>query len=174
MSARGGCRKQRGSTLLEFTWVGIAMIFVMISLVSLAQGMWAYHSLAYAVREGTRYSVTHGVTCTTAPNTCGVTVANVAAVIHNAAPALSSSNLTLTFTPAAGSTITGTLSSLMGNSTSWPPSSPAGANSVGQSLSISAVYPFTSLIAVFWPGTHPQGAPGIVYLSSSSTDQIQF
>ena len=68
-------RRQRGgSTVIEFTLVGIPMIFVFISTFEMARGMWIYHSLAYAVKEATRYASVHGASCTTSPNTCGVTI----------------------------------------------------------------------------------------------------
>jgi Flp pilus assembly protein TadG len=47
--------KERGGTsLVEFTLVGIPMIFLLISTFEVARGMWEYHTLAYAVKEGTR------------------------------------------------------------------------------------------------------------------------
>jgi hypothetical protein len=38
--------------------------------------MWTYHTLAYAVKEGTRYASVHGKGCE-APNTCTKTVAQI-------------------------------------------------------------------------------------------------
>ena len=150
------------------------MIFVLISVVGIAQCMWTYHGLAYAIREATRYTSVHGVNCTTAPNTCGATIGNIASVLKNASPALLPNQLTVTFSPAAGSATTDTLANLLLNNTAWPPSSPTGTNGVGKNVTISAVYSFYSPIAMFWPGTRPQSMLGLVYLSASSTDQIQF
>lgn len=167
-------RERGGSTLIEFTLVGIPMIFVLISTFEMGRGMWIYHSVAYAVKEATRYASVHGATCTTSPNTCGVTVGNIATVLKNSGPALIPSQLTVTFTPSAGDPINGTLASLLTNNTAWPPSSPAGANAIGQKVTIAAKYPFRSAISMFWPGTAAQGGPGLVYLPASSTDRIQF
>ena len=64
------------------------MIFVFISIFEMARGMWIYHSLAYAVKEGTRYASVHGATCTTSPNDCGVSFSNIATVMKKAGPAL--------------------------------------------------------------------------------------
>jgi Flp pilus assembly protein TadG len=166
--------QRRGSTLIEFTLVGIPMIFVLISTFEMARGMWIYHTLAYAVKEATRYASVHGVSCTTSPNSCGVTIGDIATVLKRSGPALIPNQLTVTFKPSAGSSTTGTLATLMTSTTAWPPASPAGTNAIGQPLTISAVYPFRSAIAMFWPGTKAQGGPGLVYFPASSTDRIQF
>ena len=170
------CRSERGgSTLMEFTLVGIPMIFVLFSAFEMARAMWTYHSLAYAVKEATRYASVHGASCTTSPNTCGVTIGRIATVLKNAGPALIPGQLTVTFTPSAGSATTGTLATLVTNNTAWPPASPSGANAIGQPVKISAKYPFRSAMSMFWPGAGgPQGALGLVYLPASSTDLIQF
>src|SRR6266849_3318008 len=81
-----------GSATLEMTLVGIPMIFVLISIIEVSRGMWIYHTLSYAVREGTRYTIVHGVNCKTSPNNCAVTVGQIATVIQNAAVGLYDSN----------------------------------------------------------------------------------
>lgn len=167
-------KERGGSTLIEFTLVGIPMIFILISTFELARGMWTYHTVTYAVKEGTRYASVHGVNCTTSPNSCGVTIANIALVIKKAGIGLMPGQLSVTLTPAAGSSTTGTLESLLTNNTAWPPSTPSGTNSVGQPVTITAKYPFRSALALFWPGTRAQQGAGLFYLPASSTDRIQF
>ena len=39
--------RERGTTLLEFTLVGIPLIFLLISTVEISRGMWQYHTLAH-------------------------------------------------------------------------------------------------------------------------------
>lgn len=169
-------RERGGSTLIEFVLVGIPMIFILISTFELARGMWTYHTVAYAVKEGTRYASVHGINCTISPNNCGVTIANIASVMKTAGVGLLPSQLTVTMTPAAGSATTDTLDNLLTNNTAWPPASPTGTNAVGQPIKISATYPFRSLLAMFWPGARggPQRGAGLFYLPASSTDRIQF
>jgi hypothetical protein len=147
---------------------------VFISIFEMARGMWIYHSLAYAVKEGTRYASVHGATCTTSPNDCGVSFGNIATVMKKAGPALIPTPLTVTFTPSAGSATTGTLATLVSNNTAWPPSTASGTNAIGRPITITATYPFRSAIAMFWPGTAVQGGPGVANLPGSSTDRIQF
>src|ERR1051325_6804549 len=91
-----------GSSFLEFVLVGVPVIFVLFSTFEMARGMWSYHSLAYAVREGTRYAIVHGSDCASSPNSCTVTIANIASVIKKAGVGLDGSALSLTFTPNTG------------------------------------------------------------------------
>jgi Flp pilus assembly protein TadG len=168
-------RRSRGNSLLEFTLVGIPIIFVLISIFQMACGMWLYQTLAFSVREGTRYAIVHGANCSRNGNTYCVTVSGVASVISGAAQGLNPSQMTVTLTPSQGSAITDTLDNLMNASTysttTWPPAS---ANAVGEPVTISVVYPFNSGISMFWPGLRPVNSQGRFYLPASSTDVIQF
>lgn len=170
-------RKERGgSTLIEFTLVGIPMIFVLISTFEIARGMWTYHTMAYTVKEGTRYASVHGVNCNIAPNNCTVTVTNVANVMKAAGIGLLPDQLLVTFTTSAGTSAEQTLSYWIANgSSTWPPTSPSGINSIGQPVTIRAKYPFRSALAMFWPGAgRGVSGPGLIYLPASSSDLIQF
>lgn len=68
MFSRGG--RRGGNAMIEFVLVGIPLIFVLISIFEMARGMWLYHTLAYSVKEGVRYTIVHGQNCATAPNSC--------------------------------------------------------------------------------------------------------
>ena len=132
---------RRGASIVEFTLIGIAMIFVVISFFEMARGMWTYQTLAYAVREGTRYAAMHGKDCAS-PNTCQVTVAQIAGVVKSAAVGVDPTSTTLTLTTASGSATSNTITNLLSNSTNWPPST---AYAPGQKVTISAVYPFRTI-----------------------------
>ena len=160
-----------GSSFLEFVLVGIPVIFVLFSTFEMARGMWSYHSLAFAVREGTRYAIVHGADCGTSPNSCTATISQIAAVIQSAGVGLDRTALLLTFTPNTGSAITCTLSNCLTNNTQWPPTN---ANSIGMTVTISANYPFQSGIAFFFPGTRPTGSFPVLNFPASSKDVIQF
>src|SRR5579864_8111966 len=86
MATRTGNRG--GKATIEFTLVGIPLVFVLISTVEMARGMWIYHTLAHAVREGTRFTIVQGADCKLAANKCTVKVADIAGVIQNAAVGL--------------------------------------------------------------------------------------
>jgi Flp pilus assembly protein TadG len=164
-------RQRTGSTMLEFVLVGIPVIFVLISLFEISRGMWTYHSMAYAVREGVRYATVHGKGCA-APRTCQVTIGQITSVIRAAGAGLPASTTTVTFTPASGAASSGTMVTQLASTTFWPPT---GANLPGQDVNIKVSYPFQTFLAVFWPGAgQPLNDSGVFYLGASSTEPIQF
>jgi hypothetical protein len=165
-----GRNRRRGSTALEFALVGIPIMFILFSLFEAARGMWTYQMLAYAIREGTRYAAMHGQGCAS-PNTCQVTVGTIASYIQTAGPLIDPSS-TLTFTPASGTPISGSITTLKSNTTTWPPS---GANAEGQTVKISIKYPFQTTLALFWAGAGPPLNDSQTFsLVASSAETIQF
>ena len=161
---------KRGSSVLEFTLVGIPIIFLLISTFELARGMWNYHTLAYAVKEGTRYASVHGVNCSTSPNTCTVTIAQITQHILDAGIGLPSNRLSLTFTYTGG-TNTCLANNCLANNTVWPP---APGNAVGSDIQIDTNLPFQSAISMFWPGSGQGTTFGIFNFPASSRDTVQF
>ena len=169
-------QRQRGDALIEFTLVGIPLIFVLISIFEISRGMWIYHTLAYAVTEGTRYSSVRGVNCSTSPNNCSTTMAGVAGIIQYAGVGLLPDQLQLTFTSNAGTVGPDTLQNYLNGAqpqyqTTWPPPN---ANLTGMNISITASYPFSSAIAMFWPGSGPGMVFPAITLPATSTERIQF
>ena len=158
--------------MIEFTLVGIPMIFVLISVFEISRAMWNYHTLAYAIREGTRYAIVHGAGCSADPmNTCGVTIGQVAQRISDAGIGVEPSELNLTFT-SSGHAIPCTLSTCLGNTTVWPE---APNNTTGNSVAISGSLPFRSALALLWPGARGSAMNfPTFYLTAGSADIIQF
>lgn len=154
-------RGERGNQILEFTLIGLPLIFILFSVANMSFAMLTLHTMQEAVEQGARYVVTHGGTCSTGGNTCGVTVGNVASVIANSSPGISSSNLSVTLTvctagvstcPASGAVNVVTcnpLNSCLSNSTSWPSSS----NNTpgGYDVIVSANATTNSPIFMYWP-----------------------
>jgi Flp pilus assembly protein TadG len=168
-AARGSRSGRKGSAIVEFALVGIPVIFFMISLFEAARGMWVYHTLAYAVREGTRCAAMHGSGCAS-PNTCQVTIGQITTILKSAGIGLDQATTTATFTPANGSAVSGTLASLASNTTVFPP---AAANAPGQVVQISLVYPFRSILSFFW--VRPTGRGVQTFnLGASSAETVQF
>ena len=167
-------RNRKGATLVEMTLVGIPIIFILISIFEISRGMWIYDTAAHAVREGVRFATVHGVTCVNNPptitNNCGATVAGVAQVIRDAGVGMDPSTTTVTFTaPSPGGTpITCALDSCP--STTWPPAS---SNDVGTIIQIDISTPFTSALAMFWPGAAYVNFT-TANLGATSLDAIQF
>lgn len=139
-------RRRRGASLVEFSLVGIPMIFLLISIANMAMGMMTLHTIQEAVEQGARYVVTHGSTCTSGANLCGVTVGAICDVTIAAAPGVYRNNLTVNLITDGG---VATLCDANNAAKSWPPITD---NTPGKDIIITADFAFTSPIAMFWPG----------------------
>ena len=172
--------------MVEFTFVGIPMIFVLISIFEVSRGMWIYHTLAYSVKNGVRYASVHGINCVNTqdnPNNCSVnlgpadTQGTIAWVIRQAAVGLDPKNTTLTFYTNTTVSATCTLDVSGGTSpcpaTVWPPNDGTSDN-VGQPIRIDISTPFISAITMFWTGTSKVVHFASGTLGASSQDYVQF
>lgn len=166
MMIRRNHRERGGTSLVEFTLVGIPMIFLLISTFEISRGMWIYHTLAFGVKEGTRYASVHGQTCSIAPNNCTVTVAQVAQQIENFTGGLLPGQLTLTLTT-TGTSKTCTITNCLLDNSTWPP---APDNAPGNDIQISGRYPFQSAISMFWPGAGPSVGVATVNFGASARE----
>src|SRR5712691_796245 len=81
---RSSKSRRRGQAMLEFTFVGIPIMFVLISIFEISRGMWVYHTLANSVKAGVRYAVVHGQNCGQNGNTCQVHISDIAQKIRDA------------------------------------------------------------------------------------------
>jgi hypothetical protein len=163
-------QRQRGSTMLEFTLVGIPMIFVLLSVFEISRIVWSYHTLAAAVAEGARFSIVHGKNCSKAPNDCAATVGDIAGRVKSRGIGLIPSDTTLTFTWKTG-TMSCAMPSCLTNTTVWPP---AGANEPGTEIEVKAVYAMKSPMSMFWPSAGTVNPLGNLKLGASSREAIQF
>jgi hypothetical protein len=152
-------------------------MFVLISTFEMSRGMWLYHTLAYAVKEGARYTVVHGQN---SPNR--VSIRNICDYIVQQGPGLIGKDLNLTFNSFGGSV--GPYSAASGGTNTWCPTTvwpPNGTdvldNQPGQPISITATFPFQSTIIMFWPGAkQPRGGmqfPTVTFPAAAS-DVMQF
>jgi hypothetical protein len=161
-------RQNRGGTLVEFALAGIPMIFVLISIFEMARGMWMYATIAYAVREGTRFAIVKGHNC----SGCGVTVSRVARQIREAGVGLDPNVLRINLIAAGHATPCTPLQDCIdhGTGTQWPPAS---ANAIGQNIAVTATYTFRSALSMFWPGSSAI-VFGPVTFTARAEEQIQF
>jgi hypothetical protein len=141
-------RKRSGQTLIEFSLAVIPLIFLLISLEEVARGMWIYVTLAHAMKEGSRYAVVHGADCVQASSDCQTTVGDVAALVKSSAVGLDPGQMNVQMQSAGGVKSCSPLSSCIGNSAAWPPSPD---NSIGRPITISATYPFNTMMSMFVP-----------------------
>jgi hypothetical protein len=187
-------RRRRGNATIEFTLVGIPLLCVLISTFEMARGMWLYHTLAYAVKEGVRYAVVRGQN---SPNqvalggTGALPLMPICQYIIQQGPGLIPQQVTLTFHSATQPDITVTADNCPstgpnGTSANWPPGGTFSApqldasgntivdNQAGQVISINASFTFQSTILMFWPGT--QGGmqfPSVIFPAKAS-EVMQF
>jgi hypothetical protein len=152
---------QSGSAILEFTLAGITLIFIWISVVQMAIGMWRYHTIQYAVKRAGSYASFHGSGCSSNGNTCSIQVKDVASVLKTNAIGVDPAAMTVTFnvmqsdhvTAVSGQTITCQLSGggspCLSNTTTWPP---ATNNAPGTDIEIKTEYQFQSALALWVPG----------------------
>lgn len=186
-------KKRKGATTIEMALVGIPLIFILISLFEISRGMWMYHTLSYAVKNGVRYSVVHGINCIfTAggnPNNCPTNIATIAGLIQNAAVGVDPASTKLVFGLGnTGAMVTSTCymgtpgknppyGSFPACSTltdTWPTSDGTGQfNGVGKRIEIDIETPFASALSMFWPGSKPVDF-SLVNFGASAADYIVF
>ncbi len=160
---------RRGNAAIEFTLVGIPVLFGLISIFELSRGMWEYHTLAHAIKEGARFAVVHGQGCDEAPE-CRVTVGEIAQRIRDRGVGLIPSRLQLEFIPKKGDTITCTLDACLARTEIWPP---AGVDMAGSHLTVRGVYQVRSIILMLTPAGRSGGFLDL-RLPASSTEMIQY
>jgi Flp pilus assembly protein TadG len=142
--------KRRGNALIEFTLVGIPVIFLTISVFSISIDMWEFHELPYAVEMTARYAATHGQGCAQSGNTCSITVAKMVTYFEAQNISLIPSLVNVTFTDGSGSTSCAPLSNCAASATTFPHT---GYNAPGQDITVYATYTLKNPIAMFWPPT---------------------
>src|SRR4051812_48750380 len=91
-------RGRRGASLIEFTLVGIPVIFVTAGIINASIAMWQFSNMAYAIQVADSYVVVHGRGCTQNGNSCSLTVGDVTSMIAAQAPSLETSHLKITLT----------------------------------------------------------------------------
>ena len=136
--------KRRGSTMLEFTLIGVPLICTLFSLFWMALGMWQYHTLAEAVNATARAASVHGAGCL--GKTCATTVASVARQLASNAIGIPAGQMNVTLNAASGQISCNPVSTCYSNSNAFPSSS---ANTTSTSLTISATYQLSPAIS-FW------------------------
>jgi Flp pilus assembly protein TadG len=158
---------ERGSQVLEAGLVLVPMMLSIFAVCELGRAMWTYHTLASAVKTGTRYAALHGARCADASSNCPVTIAGVVSSIQENGIGLDSSKLQLTLTAGQQVVSCNPVSACSGNTTVWPP---APGNAVGLPLTINARYAFDFVLGILWPGQ----SAGTVTLAAKSNEIIEF
>jgi Flp pilus assembly protein TadG len=159
--------RERGSAVIEMALVFVPLMFGIFSIFELGRAMWTYHTLAMAVKKGTRVAMVHGARCADASATCPVTVGNLVQTIQQYGVGLDMSVLQLTFSAGGQDLSCVPANSCSANATAWPP---APYNPVGATITINGKYAFNTVLKSMWPGQ----TTGTFNLGAKSTETIQF
>ncbi len=175
--------RRAGNSLLEFTLVGIPVIFILISTVEISRGMWIYHSLAYALKEATRYTAVHGNDCQVEKNSCTIRIRDIAQVIQTTGMGLLPEQMTnVSFISSTRTVTCSTLAACLQaggtGDTYWPTYAPGtyptdtGGNP-NATIRITAQYPFISAISMLFPSGGGMVFPAYT-LPGESSEDIRF
>lgn len=121
-------REDRGSSLIEFCFISVMLVIVLLGVVEMGRMVLVYTAIANAARAGTRYAIVHGADQTVSPSGPGdpCTCPDVQTVVKNfASSGLVDTNL-LTITV----------------------SYPSG-NTAGSPVKVTVTYPYNPLIGYF-------------------------
>lgn len=165
--------------MLEFVLVGVSVIFTTISIIEMGVESWNFHSMLFAIDTAARYTSGHGRTCTKNGNSCTIQVKDIATMIAQRVPGVSTSQLNVTLTPAttanavsctplSNCTATNCPSGVTctNNTAQFPGSTD---NGVGSSITISANFTSSKIIPFFWLGS--SGSSGQSYRLTATTNQ---
>jgi len=164
---RGRRISQRGNAALEMALVTLPLLFLIFSTIEMGRCMWTYHTLAAAVKRGTRFAVVHGANCVDASSACQTTIGDATQAIEQSGFGLDAAKLELVFSAGSQSQDCNPASSCASDTTPWP-ASPN--NGTGQAVTVNGTYTFQSVLSVFWPGQTFNSFT----LSAKSTEVIQF
>ncbi len=170
-----GNRRRAGNAQIEFALCGVFVVFLLISIADMARGLWINHTLAEAVRDGTRYAITRGDRYRDKDAPYGrladARLQDVVRAVWRSAIGLERGRLNLRFEGPPGAVIKCEPSTACENITDfWPPDGSAAKNI---EIAISATYPYNSLVVMYFPGTSPVQF-GNYILGSTARERIVF
>ncbi len=180
----------RGATTIEFTLVGIPIVFILVCIFEISRGMWMYETVAHAVRQGARFAAVHGQDCSNPPNACDTLVKDIAQQIQNAGVGLDPSGLQITVNVLQGGTTNSlvsdgpqTLTSALSDAqdfSGWTfkfnnGGTPTNVNASGpgNDVQVFGSFPFHSALAFLWPTQRPVKFAQVI-LGATSRERIVF
>jgi Flp pilus assembly protein TadG len=103
----GGRRGEQGAAIVEMAFTMIILLTMIFGLMEICMALYTFHYVSDAAREGSRYAIVHGSTCTVSGVSCTVNSAGIQTYVRNLGyPAIQSAQLTVTTTwsayPAGG------------------------------------------------------------------------
>lgn len=96
-SARCG-RGERGSALIEFSLSMTLLLTMMFGAMDFGRALYTYTEVSEAARQGTRYAIVRGSTCTSWTTACPASATDVQTYLRDVPQGLHSSSMTVTTT----------------------------------------------------------------------------
>ncbi|MGC9199920.1 MAG: TadE/TadG family type IV pilus assembly protein [Acidobacteriaceae bacterium] len=88
-----------GSASVEMALSMFILLSVLIGVFEVCLALYSYHYVSEAAREGSRYAIVHGSTCTVSGISCTVTAAQIQSYVQNLGyPGINPSNMIVTTT----------------------------------------------------------------------------
>jgi Flp pilus assembly protein TadG len=78
--------RQRGATLYEFAAILPILLFIMVGIIDFGRAMYAYHFVANAARQATRWASVRGVDCNAFPTACPAQASDILNYVQKLAP----------------------------------------------------------------------------------------
>jgi Flp pilus assembly protein TadG len=88
--------RERGNALAEFAIVSTAALTLMFGIIDLGRALYTYHLVSSAARQGSRYAIVRGSSCTAAG--CPASVDTIQTYVRGLAPGIDPNSLTVTTT----------------------------------------------------------------------------
>lgn len=173
-------RHNSGSSMLEFVFVGIPLMFILISIFEVSRGMWIFATLSHGVKEATRFAITRGNNCNVLPNSCTVTMTQICNVLATNTPGLLPDDVvnvrfeSFFVVNGVRDVSHATLSACNSGGSAVFPAGDQGGSDKGGEVRISASYRFNSAIAMFWPGAGPGRNFGTLFLPAAAREQVRY
>lgn len=102
--------QEEGATVVEMALSMIVLLTMLFGLIEMCLALYTYHYVSDAAREGTRYAIVHGATCTVSGGSCTVTASQIQSYVQDLGyPGITTSAMTVTTTysayPAGGTCV---------------------------------------------------------------------
>ncbi|MDB5073764.1 MAG: TadE family protein [Candidatus Eremiobacteraeota bacterium] len=88
--------RERGNALVEFAIASTAALTLMLGIIDSARALYTYHLVSSAARQGTRYAMVRGSSCTAAG--CPASADTIQTYVRGLAPGIDPSSLAVTTT----------------------------------------------------------------------------
>ena len=90
--------RERGSAVVEFAAAFTMLFMFLFAIMDLSRALYSYHFIADAAREGTRYAMVRGSSCTSWATACPASATDIQNYLKNVPAGINPSSVTVTTT----------------------------------------------------------------------------